>query len=87
VNFWQPATHFLLASVLEGKGNHTGAIHHLKQVLTVDPDFLEDGHVQKYLLAVSCRLKFSANGYTTSTQDSSKVSASSACFMTHFLQG
>ncbi|XP_021915404.1 tetratricopeptide repeat protein 17 isoform X2 [Zootermopsis nevadensis] len=69
-NSVEPATHFLLASVLEGKGNHTGAIHHLKQVLTIDPDFLEDGHVEKYLLAVSCQLKFSTGVCIPPTQDS-----------------
>jgi hypothetical protein len=63
-----------LASVLEGKGNHTGAIHHLKQVLTVDPDFLEDGSVEKYLLAVSCHLKFSTSVCATSTQEGPEVS-------------
>ncbi|XP_069702487.1 tetratricopeptide repeat protein 17 isoform X1 [Periplaneta americana] len=69
INTVEPATHFLLASVLEGKGNHTGAIHHLKQVLSVDPDFLEDGRMEKYLLAITCNLKFSNMGSTTSTQD------------------
>lgn len=63
-----------MASVLEGKGNHTGAIHHLKQVLTVDPDFLEDGSVEKYLLAVSCHLKFSTSVCATSTQEGPEVS-------------
>ncbi|PNF37345.1 hypothetical protein B7P43_G00484 [Cryptotermes secundus] len=71
INTVEPATHFLLASVLDGKGNHTGAIHHLKQVLTVNPNFLEGGDVEKYLVAVSCREKFSASGYTTASgQDS-----------------
>lgn len=69
-NTIEPATHFLLASVLEGKGNHSGAIHHLKQVLAVGPNFLDGGRVEKHLLAVSCHLKFSASGYTILQEDS-----------------
>ncbi|PSN33796.1 hypothetical protein C0J52_19498 [Blattella germanica] len=72
INGIEPATNFLLASVLVGKGNYTGAIHHLKQVLKVDPDFLEDGGVEKYLMSVSCRQKFSNSGSTTSTQETSE---------------
>jgi hypothetical protein len=61
--------------------------------LTVDPDFLEDGRVEKYLLAVSCHLKFSTSVCTTtttttttiitSTQDSPKVSAFPSCSYEH----
>jgi hypothetical protein len=64
-----------LATILEGKGNHSGAIHHLKQVLTVDPNFLDGGHVEKLLLAVSCHLKFSTSGYTVLQEDNGEVSA------------
>jgi hypothetical protein len=67
--------------VLDGKGNHSGAIHHLKQVLTVSPNFLEGGDIEKYLLAVSCRQKFGASGRTTSSaQDSPEVRTFIASF-------
>jgi len=59
---------------LEGKGNHSGALHHLKQVLTIDPNFLDDGRVEKHLLAVSCHLKFRASGFTILQEDSDEVS-------------
>lgn len=65
----------MLASVLEEKGNHSGAIHHLKQVLSVDPNFLDGGRVEKHLLAISCHLKFSASGYIILKEDSGEVSA------------
>jgi len=60
---------------LEGKGNHSGALHHLKQVLNVDPNFLDDGRVEKHLHAVSCHLKFRASGFTILQEDSDEVSA------------
>ncbi|CAG2056994.1 unnamed protein product [Timema podura] len=55
----QPATHFLLASLYSTKGNFSGAAHHLKQVLRVDPDFISEGLAEHLLLVMSCREKFS----------------------------
>jgi hypothetical protein len=47
----------------------------------MNPNFLEGGDVEKYLLAVSCSQKFSASGYTTSSaQDSPEVGTFTACF-------
>nr|CAD7201096.1 unnamed protein product [Timema douglasi] len=54
-----PATHFLLASLYSTKGNFSGASHHLKQVLRVDPDFISEGLVEHLQLVMSCREKFS----------------------------
>jgi hypothetical protein len=51
-------------------------------VLIVNPNFLEGGDIEKYLLAVSCRQKFSASGYTaTSAQDSPEVGTFTAWFL------
>jgi hypothetical protein len=66
--------------VLDGKGNHSGAIHHLKQVLAVNPNFLEDGDIEKYLLAVSCRQKFGASRHpASSAHDNLEVRTFTAC--------
>jgi len=43
--------------------------------LTVDPNFLDDGRVEKHLHAVSCHLKFRASGFTILQEDSDEVSA------------
>ena len=59
--------------MLVEKGNHTGAIHHLKQVLKVDSDFLENSQVEKYFTTVSCRQKFSVSESTTSSHEVTEV--------------
>nr|CAD7590241.1 unnamed protein product [Timema genevievae] len=59
INNIEPATHFLLASLYSTKGNFSGAAHHLKQVLRVDPDFISEGLAEHLLLVMLCREKFS----------------------------
>ena len=50
-------TNFLLALLLNIKGNHTGAIHYLKQTLRVDSN-LYDGKALMLLKTLACREKF-----------------------------
>lgn len=50
-------TNFLLGILLNIKGNHTGAIHYLKQALRVDSN-LYDGRALMLLKTLTCREKF-----------------------------
>lgn len=50
-------TNFLFGILLNVKGNHTGAMHFLKQALRVDLQ-LHDGRVLMLLKTLACREKF-----------------------------
>lgn len=57
INTVEPMTNFLLGILLNIKGNHTGAIHYLKQALRVDSN-LYDGRALMLLKTLTCREKF-----------------------------
>lgn len=50
-------TNFLFGILLNVKGNHTGAMHYLKQTLRVDLH-LYDGRALMLLKTLACREKF-----------------------------
>ncbi|KAK7872505.1 hypothetical protein R5R35_014291 [Gryllus longicercus] len=54
----QVISHFLLGLVLEAQSNHSGAIHHLKKVLEIQPNYL-GGQARNLLRAAACREQFS----------------------------
>ncbi|XP_043289555.1 tetratricopeptide repeat protein 17 isoform X2 [Venturia canescens] len=53
INSIEPATNYLYATLLHAKGNLTGAIHHLKQSLRVEPDLME-GRALRLLQSLTC---------------------------------
>ncbi|XP_014469374.1 PREDICTED: tetratricopeptide repeat protein 17 isoform X2 [Dinoponera quadriceps] len=57
VNVAEPMTNLLFGILLNVKGNHTGAMHYLKQALRVDLH-LYDGKALMMLKTLACREKF-----------------------------
>ena len=51
-------TNFLYGTLLHIKGNYSGAIHHLKQTLRVEPHAM-DGRAMTMLQTIACQERFS----------------------------
>ncbi|XP_058790229.1 tetratricopeptide repeat protein 17 isoform X2 [Phymastichus coffea] len=58
INSVEPMTNFLYGTLLHIKGNYSGAIHHLKQTLRVEPHAM-DGRAITMLQTIACQERFS----------------------------
>ncbi|XP_031782231.1 tetratricopeptide repeat protein 17 isoform X2 [Nasonia vitripennis] len=63
-----PMTNFLYGTLLHIKGNYSGAIHHLKQALRVEPHAMS-GHATTMLQTIACQERFSTSGPGSSDID------------------
>ncbi|KAJ8678526.1 hypothetical protein QAD02_014313 [Eretmocerus hayati] len=59
VNPVEPITNYLYGTLLHIKGNSSGAMHHLKQSLRVDPRLM-DGRAMTMLETIACQERFNA---------------------------
>ncbi|XP_067009164.1 tetratricopeptide repeat protein 17 [Anabrus simplex] len=70
-NDLEPTAQFLMALVLETRGNHSGAVIHLRQILGVDPGYL-GGRAQEIHRAAACMSRFEGLGSSDSLDSSSE---------------